>query len=331
MKAFITLALSFVLLVVIALAGYDYLVTTPNKGGQIKTIIIKKGETLRKTADRLEKAGLIKSALMFEMEARRTGADEKIRAGEYRLDGRSSIRDVLQTLLSGRVVLYRVTIPEGFDVSQIAELLDAKKMVGKNVFLKITRNRTFLKQSGIEADTAEGYLFPETYLFSRNVTAKEVAQTMIKMFHQQISKIEGIKNLAGKKLHELITLASLVEKESALPEERAVIASVYTNRLAKGMLLQCDPTVIYALPNFDGNIHKRDLDIDSPYNTYRYPGLPPGPIANPGLSSIKAALHPAKTNYLYFVAKKAGGAHYFSRTLKEHNNAVIKYQKQAKR
>ena len=192
-------------------------------------------------------------------------------------------------------------------------------------FLK--KREDLIKKLNITSSSLEGYLFPETYHFSKHTSEQIIIQTMLKTFQEKITKhkiLDQVEN-SDLSLHETITLASLIEKETGMNKERKHISSVFHNRLHRKMLLQTDPTVIYAIKNFDGNIRKKDLRIDSPYNTYRYKGLPPGPIANPGIKSIEAALNPIKTKHLYFVSRK-DGSHYFSSNLKEHNRAVRKYQ-----
>ncbi|MDP6626047.1 MAG: endolytic transglycosylase MltG, partial [Nitrospinota bacterium] len=195
-------------------------------------------------------------------------------------------------------------------------------------FIAMAFDPVIVKKLGFNAHSLEGYLFPDTYYFEKKISDYDILKKMVDAFRKKIM-IQEIMVEAKKSnlsLHEIVTLASVIEKETGKEEERPLISAVFHNRLRKKMRLQSDPTVIYAIRNFDGNLRKKDLRIDSPYNTYRYAGLPPGPIANPGLSSIKTAMQPAKANYLYFVSKK-DGEHKFSSTLKEHNQAVLKYQK----
>ena len=197
----------------------------------------------------------------------------------------------------------------------------------KDKFIKESRNIEWIDSLNIPSDSLEGYLFPETYHFSKQTSEHKIIHTMVDAFKKRVINQELLDRVqrSGLSLHEIITLASLIEKETGLNEERKHISSVFHNRLRKNMRLQTDPTVIYAINEFNGNIRKKDLNINSPYNTYRYKGLPPGPIASPGLKSITAALNPIKTNHLYFVSRK-DGSHHFSSSLEEHNHAVRRYQ-----
>lgn len=200
-------------------------------------------------------------------------------------------------------------------------------MANARKFIQQTRDRSLIDSLDIPGENLEGYLFPETYHFDKNTDERAIVKTMVDTFKRRALKPEYLDRARelGFSFHKIITLASLIEKETGREDERELISAVFHNRLRKNMRLQCDPTVIYALKNFDGNLRKKDLGIDSPYNTYRYAGLPPGPIANPGLESIRAALYPASANYIYFVSKQ-NGSHEFSSALADHNRAVRKYQ-----
>jgi UPF0755 protein len=235
--------------------------------------------------------------------------------------------EILQRITSGQTVLHPITIPEGYRITEIATLLQSEGLANKEIFIQQTRDKDLIKSLDISAENLEGYLFPETYHFSKFTQEKKIVKTMVATFKEKVLKPQLLKKAQESSLswHKIITLASLIEKETGLDSERKIISSVFHNRLKKNMRLQTDPTVIYAIEKFDGNIRKRDLKIDSPYNTYRYKGLPPGPIANPGLKSIVAAISPIESEYLYFVSRK-DGSHHFSPTLKEHNRAVQKYQ-----
>ena len=234
----------------------------------------------------------------------------------------------LSLLTNVKAILYTVTIPEGYRITEIAELLEQKGLINKAEFIAETRNPELLNDLKISSGgTLEGYLYPETYKFSKAEGAKKIVQTLVSTFKQRVQKPELMAQTKAGKLtfHEIVTLASLIEKETGLGTERKLISSVFHNRLVKKMRLQTDPTVIYAMENFDGNIRKKDLSIDSPYNTYKYFGLPPGPIASPGLDSIRAALEPEQSEFLYFVSRK-NGSHQFSTNYKDHTRAVQKYQ-----
>jgi UPF0755 protein len=291
-------------------------------------VLIPEGSTFQQVANILKEEQLIRSRSAFLLLGKTRDIDRKIRPGEYELDASMSPQDILAKLLAGRVILHPVTIPEGYSLTQIAEVLAAQQVTDTKEFTKLVRDRAFISTLGIEADSLEGYLFPETYSFARQTKAREVIKAMVDGLHR-VWDAELQEQAVRMKLslHQVLTLASVIEKETGAKDERELIAAVFHNRLRKKIPLQSDPTVIYGLPAFDGNIHKRDLSVPSPYNTYRVQGLPPGPIASPGAQSLRAALFPAQASYLYFVSRN-DGTHQFSSTLAEHNQAVEKYQKQ---
>jgi UPF0755 protein len=287
---------------------------------------IKKGDSVKAMAARLHEAGVIDNQLLFRIEARLSGAGGRLRAGEYQLEKGGSIRGVIKKLLDGKMALHKITIQEGLTIRQIGEILEKDGVVSAREFSEAAGDPAILREFGLFAGSAEGYLFPDTYNFLKQTKGSEVVPVMLKTFFAKAGKALPPDLMADpKRLYELVTLASIVEKETGTESEKRLVAAVFANRLKKRMPLQSDPTVIYGLPDFDGNIRKKDLSYDSPYNTYVRKGLPPGPIANPGLSSLLAALEPADTDYLYFVSKN-NGEHYFSATLDEHNRAVRKYQ-----
>ena len=310
-------------------AGFFYHQATISVGENTQTIIlsIPPGATLKKISTDLKGLSLIRNASAFRLLANIRQKQTHIQVGEYELNQSMLPMDILKAITSGKTVLHPVTIPEGYRISEIAELLTKKISINKEIFIKESRNKDLLNKLNITSKSLEGYLFPETYHFSKHTAEKKIIQTMLSTFQQRMKtkNIQDQIQSSDMSLHEIITLASLIEKETGMNGERKHISSVFHNRLKRKMRLQTDPTVIYAIENFDGNIRKKDLDIDSPYNTYRYKGLPPGPIASPGIKSIVAALNPIKTNHLYFVSKK-DGSHQFSSSLKEHNRAVQKYQ-----
>ena len=310
-------------------AGFFYHQATVSVGENTQTIIlsIPPGATLKKISTDLKGLSLIRNASAFRLLANIRQKQTHIQVGEYELNQSMLPMDILKAITSGKTVLHPITIPEGYRISEIAELLTKKISINKEIFIKESRNKDLLNKLNITSKSLEGYLFPETYHFSKHTAEKKIIQTMLSTFQQQMKtkNIQDQIQSSDMSLHEIITLASLIEKETGMNGERKQISSVFHNRLKRKMRLQTDPTVIYAIENFDGNIRKKDLDIDSPYNTYRYKGLPPGPIASPGIKSIVAALNPIKTNHLYFVSKK-DGSHQFSSSLKEHNRAVQKYQ-----
>jgi UPF0755 protein len=291
-------------------------------------VVIPEGSTYQQVAAILKREQLIRSRWAFLLLGKTREIDRKIHPGEYELDGSMAPKEILAKLLTGRVILHPVTIPEGYTLAQIAEVLAAQNVTDTAEFTKLVRDRPFITTLGIEADSLEGYLFPETYSFARGTKAKDVIKAMVDgLHHVWRSDLQEQAARMNLSLHQVLTLASVIEKETGAKEERELIAAVFHNRLRKKIPLQSDPTVIYGLAAFDGNIHKRDLSSLSPYNTYRVQGLPPGPIGSPGAHSLHAALFPAQASYLYFVSRN-DGTHHFSSTLAEHNQAVEKYQKQ---
>ena len=314
-------------------AGYQMMkwaeapVVTEAEHPPSKVVVIPEGSTFQHVAGLLERERLVKSRSAFVLLGKALEADRKIRPGEYELSPAMAPADILSKLLAGRVVLHAVTIPEGYTMVQIADVLAQHRITDHAEFLRLAKDKSFIKTLGISAETLEGYLYPDTYRFPKPVPAKEVIRTMVEQLNQVVtpdwqSRAKDI----HLTLHQVLTLASVIEKETGSGEERPQISSVFHNRLQKKIPLQSDPTVIYGLPDFDGNLHKKDLSHPSPYNTYRWAGLPPGPIANPGAQAIRATLYPAVSPYLYFVSKN-DGTHQFSATLVEHNKAVEKYQK----
>ncbi len=288
--------------------------------------VVREGETLKQVANGLEKIGLISNRTLFRLTGRFMGYDNQIKTGEYGFNGAMTPIEILERLKKGQIRTHNATIPEGFNLNQIAELLDRKGIVSQKAFMKLAKNSALTTHLGFSGGTLEGYLYPDTYRFQRDETPDKVIAIMVKRFRDVVSPLgPQIKN-SEMTLKQVITLASIVEKETGCPEERPIIARVFLNRLKKNMRLQSDPTVIYGIKDFNGNLTKRDLKTKTPYNTYAIKGLPPGPIANPGLASIRAVLNPAESNFYYFVSKN-NGTHYFSETLNEHNRAVRRFQK----
>ena len=292
-----------------------------------KVVVIPDGSTFQYVASLLERERLIKSRAAFLLFGKSQSADRKVHAGEYELNPSMTPAEILSKLLNGQVLLRPLTIPEGFTITQIADLVSQQGLTDRAEFLRLAKDRVFVASLGIKAETLEGYLYPDTYKFPRPVKAREVLVAMV----EQLRQVVGPDLLARMQelkmtMHEVLTLASVIEKETGSGGERPEISAVFHNRLKKHIPLQSDPTVIYGLPAFDGNLHKKDLSDPSPYNTYRVQGLPPGPIANPGIQAIRATLYPSDSRSLYFVSRN-DGTHQFSATLIEHNQAVEKYQK----
>ena len=261
---------------------------------------------------------------------RLTDSQGQIRAGEYELTSDLSPWKVLVHLRKGRVVLHKVTIPEGLRSEEVADIVSEKFSISRERFAELLKDPEWIRTLGLNAPSLEGYLLPETYSFPKNMTEEQIlgkmVQEMLDFFDDEKRKRA---ETLGMNVHQVLTLASIIEKEMAVESEAPLISSVYHNRLRKKMLLQSDPTVIYGIEDFDGDIRWKDLKQDSPYNTYVRPGLPPTPIANPGKVAIEAALYPEESNYLYFVSRN-DKTHLFSKNLSDHNRAVNQYQRRRK-
>jgi len=288
---------------------------------------VPRGATLAGIARRLEAAGLVRNADAFQLLARYRGLASALRASEYRLSAASAPAAILDTLVAGRVATYELVVPEGFTASMIAERLEATGLGDATEFLAWVRNPASAAAYGVEGTTLEGYLFPETYHLPRGLSAREIAAVFVDQFLLTWREIEPRARAQNLSMAEVVTLASIVEKETGAPEERPLIAAVFRNRLTRGMRLETDPTVIYGIADFDGNLRRRDLENpDNPYNTYRIAGLPPGPIASPGRDALIAVVEPADVDYLYFVSRN-DGTHRFSRSYSEHARAVDEFQR----
>lgn len=335
MRRFLLAAVSLLFIAIMCAAGYigyeaySFMKIPPQSPGEEKLFAVEPGETFYQIAQRLHDQDLITNVQYFRLLARYKKQIEAIQAGEFKLDTGWPPEKVLETLATGQPILYRLSIPEGLTWWQIAAIVEKAGYATFQDFANTIRNPALLAEYNIPFDTAEGFLFPETYMLRRakEKNARPIVEMLLKMYWEQVAKIWPEGPPPAEDLKRIMILASLVEKESAAPEERPTIAGVYAKRLEKRMLLQADPTVIYGLgETFDGNLTRKHLnDATNPYNTYQIPGLPPGPICSPGLESIKAAVNPEDNDYLYFVAK-GDGTHHFSKTLREHNNAVRKYQ-----
>jgi UPF0755 protein len=294
---------------------------------QSRPVTIPEGASFRQIATLLEREHLIKSQWVFRFLGRMTGSDRRIVAGEYALHPGMTPSEVLHELVSGRVVLYSITIPEGYTIDQMAEVFGQKGLADPKEFRKLAHDPAFAKTLHLEATSLEGYLFPNTYRFAKRTRIADILRTMVEGFWGVLTPaLQARAKDLNMTVHQVLTLASVVEKETGAAQERELVAGVFHNRLRRHIPLQSDPTVIYGLTNFDGNIRKKDLSSASPYNTYRIQGLPPGPIANPGAGAIRATLYPTPTPYLYFVSRN-DGTHEFSATLEDHNRAVDRYQR----
>lgn len=287
---------------------------------------VKTGQGFDNIVQTLNNHGIPVDLLKFKLLARINGYDKQIKAGEYSFNKNISPRKLLQMLTEGQVNLYRLTIPEGFNIVQIGALVEEKGFCSAEDFLNALNDRFLRENLNIPATGFEGYLFPDTYHFPKKAQPPLIISTMVKRFWS-VFTVQWQKRAQeiGFSVHEIVTLASIIEKETGEAAERPIISSVFHNRLKKGMRLETDPTVIYGIKNFDGNLTRKHLNTPTPYNTYRIKGLPPGPISSPGQKALEAALYPAETKYLFFVAKK-DRTHHFSTNIRAHNRAVRKYQ-----
>ncbi|MBM3309876.1 MAG: endolytic transglycosylase MltG [Candidatus Aminicenantes bacterium] len=291
---------------------------------------IERGWTVRTVADELKSRGLIRKTTPFVLFYEFFHAPRSLKAGEYELPAGARTREILGLFVGGRIRLHPLTVPEGLTGAETAEVFAAAGFETREAFLSAFAATETVALLDPRAADLEGYLFPETYHFSKGTTAAEAVERMTSQFKSVFSP--AWRRRAAElslDVREVVTLASLIEKETASPEEKPLVSAVFHNRLKLGMKLDCDPTVIYALKKlgpWNGRLRTKDLKLDSPYNTYLYPGLPPGPICNPGRASLEAALHPSEADYLYFVSRN-DGTHVFSRTLREHATAVLQYQR----
>jgi UPF0755 protein len=292
-------------------------------------VLIEPGSGTRAIGQRLIEAGVVRNEPTFRAALWRTGRARNLQAGEFRFDRPMTPTEVIEKIARGDVYNRRITFPEGLTVQEMARLYEQQGFGKAAAFIEGTRDTGAVRDIDPSANDLEGYLFPETYSMPRDTSAARLVQLMVERFRQLFTpEMQQAGQALGLTPRQVVTLASLVEKETAVPAERPVVAGVYLNRLRIGMGMQADPTVIYALQRagrYDGNLRRDDLSFDSPYNTYRYPGLPPGPIASPGLASLQATVAPAQVDYLYFVSRN-DGSHVFARTLAEHNENVREYQ-----
>jgi len=306
-----------------------FLCVPPSRTPAPRVVVIKKGMPLRKASTLLQQGGLIRNEHLFIAMTTVLGKKTDIKAGEYELHTQMLPLEVLNTLVKGQVKRHLVTIPEGFTLVQIAQLLQEQNIVDKHAFIQKASSPSFIASLGFPhpvGPTLEGYLFPETYHLIRDMEPEEVIQAMVQQFKKILTpELTEKPSQVGISEREGVILASIIEKETSLPEEKPLVSAEFHNRLKKKMPLQSDPTVIYGLKDFDGNLKKEHLMRLTPYNTYLIPRFPPTPICNPGRDSLLAAFQPASVPYLFFVSKN-DGAHHFSSTMDEHQRAVLKYQ-----
>ena len=289
------------------------------------TVDIPTGSSFLKITKILEEAGMVKSRMLFYGLVSTRQALRSIRAGEYEFNTSMTPWAVVDKLLRGEIRTYRVTIPEDLSVKEIAVRLKEYKLINEKQFFELAEDKEFLRSVGIKAASVEGYLFPETYYFDRSMSTRQIIRIMVSQFWKKVTPaMLNRANELGFTVQEYVILASIIGKESGNDAEKPLISAVFHNRLKRKMRLQSDPTAVYDLENFNGAVKRSHLKRNSPYNTYVISGLPPGPIGNPGLDSLQAALYPAGINYLYFVSQ-GDGSHFFSSSLEMHNQASIRY------
>jgi UPF0755 protein len=319
-------ALAAIALAVVGLQVHEALQPADPSGPE-RVFRVERGDSVARVAGRLQSEGLVRDARAVRGLARWYGLESSLQVGEFAVSAALSPREILDKLVSGDVVTYEVVIPEGFTQVMITERLAEAGLVDADAFLALARDPASAEALGVEGTSLEGYLFPETYRLPRGLSPLAVAGVLVGQFLSVWEEIEPAAIQQGMSMREVVTLASIVEKETGAPQERPLIAGVFLNRMKKGMRLETDPTVIYGIPDFDGNLRRRHLeDGSNPYNTYKIKGLPPGPIASPGREALQAVLEPADTAYLFFVSRN-DGTHIFSETYREHVNAVNRYQR----
>jgi UPF0755 protein len=311
-------------------AGLSLTLPSPLKVPE-KVLDIPKGTGFLGIVDFLAREGVIRGRLGFSLLAIAQGKARKMQAGEYLFKNSMYPDEILSKLATGDELFHTFTIPEGYTLSQVAKVIEEAGLVKEWQFIDKARDTSFLSSLAIKGSSAEGYLYPDTYRFRKSTRPEEILKAMVDRFSRVYREVCNEKRVQtmGHTREEIVILASMVEKEAGVPWEKPLIAAVFENRLKNKMKLQSDPTVIYGLTNFNGDLTREHLNKDTPFNTYRFIGLPPEPIANPGKDSIVAVLYPARVNYLYFVSRN-DGTHYFSTTLQEHNRAVKRYQNRLK-
>ena len=331
MKKWVIFISALCLVIVLALSALyfhlmGYASRPANAQAEEKVFTIRSGDSFAAVAQRLHQEQLIRHPYTFRLLVRIRGKDTRVQAGEYLLAADMSPDQILAAIVAGKVRLYRFTVPEGSNLYQIAAIVETAQVTAKNEFIASATDAQLCQTLGVPAASFEGYLFPDTYLFAKNTAPNKIISKMVQRFRSIIKpQWQQRAQELGYNFHQIVTLASIIEKETSVPSERPLISAVFHNRLQKGMRLGADPTVIYGIRNFNGNLTRKDLRTPTPYNTYVIKGLPVGPIANPGRESIQAALYPADSNYLYFVSRK-DKTHQFSTNLKDHNRAIRKYQ-----
>lgn len=331
MKQVLAFLAAFALIGAVAAYGHRAL-DLPAQRTEVHYVVeIPDGASFKQVAGLLAKNGLIISPYWFRLLGKVQDAERRVKPGEYDLHTGMRPPEILDALIKGRTIRYSVLVPEGLTTAQISKLLGETGLVEATGLERLVSDPEFVKALGVAAPTLEGYLFPDTYYFPKRSKADDVLKTMVGRFRQMYTADLQAQAAALRMTErQVLTLASIIEKETGQDDERPLVSAVFHNRLRAGVPLQSDPTVIYDIPNFSGNLTRADLQRSTPSNTYARPGLPPGPIANPGLKSIQAALFPAPVKHLYFVSKN-DGTHHFSATIEEHNRAVERFQKRGAR
>lgn len=300
----------------------------PQENWRLKKVRIPRGSSYPEIVRILTESGVLRFPAVFRVLVTVTMTGTTLQQGEYAFPSPPSALELWQKISSGDVSKYPVTIPEGSTLYDVARILGDLELADPGAFVAAATSPGLANRLDIPGDTAEGFLFPDTYLLVKDMREEEILSVLVRRFHRQFTTaMQGAAALRGLTLHQVVTIASIIEKETGVEAEKPIVSSVIHRRLKLGMPLQMDPTVIYGLRKFGGNLSRKDLQSPNPYNTYLNRGLPPGPIANPGLSALMAALEPADVPYLYFVSKN-DGSHRFSTTLEEHNRAVAEFQRE---
>ena len=318
------------LLAVALLSAFLLFDTYPTGSWEGKLVVVPKGSPARDVVRILRESRILPYPLAFHELVLVTFSGRRLHYGEYAFPTPPSAFGAWRRLVEGDVIKYEVTVPPGANLYDVAEQIEGKKLATAGAFLAAAASPAVLRRLEIPGESAEGYLFPDKYTFVKPVTPEEIIESMVREFRRNVPPdAEKRAGEAGLSLHQVVTIASIIEKETRLEEEKPIVSAVIRRRLALGMPLQMDPTVIYGVKRFDGTVTRKDLRTAGPYNTYLIRGLPPGPISNPGEAALAAALNPSKEDYLYFVSRN-DGSHTFSRTLPEHNRAVERFRRAAR-
>jgi UPF0755 protein len=300
---------------------------SPGSGAVICDVSFPPGSGIRKLATELKAGRVIRSSWHFVLLTRLRGDAHHLKAGDYRFNDAMTPAVILRKIVAGEVDYRKFTLPEGYSIYQAAELLEQKGYFKKEAFLEKCRDKALLQRLGLHEASVEGYLYPATYNLSRGGGEEQLLEQMVGQFNKNYAAVKEVSQEASRfSRHEIVTLASIIEKEAVSADEKPLISSVFHNRLRIGMPLQSDPTAVYGVRAFSGKVSKADIQRQSPYNTYLNKGLSPGPIGNPGIDAVTAAMNPAKSDFLYFVARQ-DGTHQFSKNLADHNRAVARYLK----